>query len=300
MEKTYVINLKECQKRMKSMSENLGHYGISYDRWDATKGSDLTPEELREKTTYSCRNFFCNNGTIGCHLSHIRIWENIAIKYGCDRKKWFLILEDDAKINDKFVKNLKGVFNDLEAWEGNTRERFPEFIHLSCNMFCRNGKQITPHISTSFTVTTTRAYLISAAGACKLADKIRVVSYHVDVYMTLHQIFENTLAYYVTDNYVANGDDFVSTISSNTFPRLVPDIFNVITSMFGLGEYHIYYNGPIISFMQVINLNMMIFLFVVIIAFLISKGYTMYAIIYICIELMYYYVRLKINVKQEC
>lgn len=287
MENTFVINLKECKKRMNSLGKNLNEFGIRYERWDATKGSKMTAQEKRKNASYLCRNILCNNGTIGCHMSHLRLWKHISERYGCDKYIWFMILEDDAKIGADFVENLSGVFDDLRIWD-HDKNKYPEFIHLSCNGLCNIGFRITPHILSSSIVTTTRAYLISAAGACKLIDKIKVIQYHVDMYLTLQQLFDKSLAYYITANYVDNNDDFSSTISSNTFPRVLLDIINIFLYYTGLDEYHICFNSAIMSFPRVIDLNIMIIIFVVLIAVLLAKKQYLMASIYICIEVIYY------------
>lgn len=300
MENTFVINLKECKKRMTSLGKNLNDFGIQYERWDATKGSEMTPQEKRENTSYLCRNILCNNGTIGCHMSHLRLWDHISRRYGCDKYIWFMILEDDAKISADFVKNLHGVFSDLRDWD-HTKNRYPEFIHLSCNKLCHIGSNVTPHISSSSIVTTTRAYLISASGACKLIDKIKVIQYHVDMYLTLQQLIDKSLAYYITKNYVDNNDNFSSTISSNTFPRILLDIINLFLSSTGLDEYHICFNSAIMSFPKVLDLNIMIIIFIVLSAILFAKHYYMLACLYISMEISYYLIhRLKKKKTSSC
>lgn len=290
IENTFVINLKECKKRLASISKNLHEHGIDFERWDATKGSTLGRDEMIANTSPVCRNFLCNNGTIGCHISHMRLWKQISEKYGCEPERWFLVFEDDAKVDAAFMKNIAGVMSDLKMWKRDGEGApYPEFINLACNKICSIGTQVTPHIHTSYVVTTTRAYLISGTGACKLADKIRVVNYHVDVYLTIQQLLDNTLAYYGTKNYVGNNDALVSTISSNTFPRIVPDLLNVFLVWVEADEYHILYNSPVLSFVQVINVNVMVLLFIFVIAWLVAKGKTILACVYILAEICYYW-----------
>lgn len=289
MEKTYVINLAECRKRMAAVHENLGEFGINYVRWEAIKGSSLTAHEVEDNASFMCRNFLCNKGIIGCHLSHLRLWQEIASTYGCDAKKWFMVLEDDAKINNDFVTNLAGVFNDISRWEDvPIYYEYPEFVHLSCNLLCKVGARVTPYLSTTHAVTTTRAYLISAAGACKLAKKVSTIQYHVDIYLTINQLLNNTLRLYTTKNYVANNDAMQSTISYNTFPRILADILNILFTALDANEYHVLYTGSFLTFFQKISVNVLIIPTVIVIAVLIAKGKAFWAAAYIALELGYW------------
>jgi GR25 family glycosyltransferase involved in LPS biosynthesis len=279
IKEVFVINLKESTDRLDNFDHNMKNNNINYTVWNATRGSTLSPEIKQQYTSYLCRNYLCTDGMIGCHMSHMLLWKHIRDKY---KHGWFIIFEDDAYVLPEFKINLKGVFYDLEHW--NYNYRYPEMIHLSSDVY---GNKITPHIYKTYIIHTTRAYLISIDGIHKLIEQFKLINYHVDMTMTFYQIIYNNLAYYKTLNYVLANDNFNSTVSSNTFPKLFPDILNQILSVLNLpASYHIIYEASLIG-----NINIFILLFIIIIVILLSKKLYIHTAIYITIELLYYILR---------
>lgn len=299
----YVINLKECKKRMSRLDANLKGMGISYKRWDAIKGKDLSDEQIKRYTSLACRTVLCNNGVIGCHLSHLMLWRHIAgfeKKAEADqdsrrKRQWYLVLEDDAALRGGFLENLGAVFKEMDSW-GEGREggdaRFPEFIHLSCKLFCKM-KKVTDHLWYTPVYDTTRAYMVSDEGIAKLVKMFDKVGYHVDMMLTKKQIFEGTLAYYTTDNHVLNADGYLSTISSNTFPRILVDIVIGLIDLFGLdSSYHIVFTTPTFCLNRKYNCNATFVLFLMVVGLLIYYRLYLWAAVYILIEVIYYLVRM--------
>lgn len=295
---TFVINLKECKKRMAAIDRNLTDQNIRYTRWEAVKGKDMNIADIHENTSMVCRKFLCNNGIIGCFMSHKLLWKHIANKYGNDNFTWFLVLEDDAKLVNCFLDNLANVFHDMHDWPNDLM--YPEFIHLACNIFCNLGT-ITPHIFHSVVVNTTRAYLISAAGASKLVGIFRTINYHVDASLSINQIFHKNLGYYTTNNFVTNNDGQVSSISANSFPRILPDFLNLLlVKGMGFDAVNILFESPIASFEKTINVNIAVCIFILVIAVLVAKGLYIGASVYVIIEILYYIIAQNIKENNEC
>ena len=293
---TFVINLKECKKRLYNIDKNLGHFGIKYNVWIATKGSDLTESELNKHTSYICKNIICNNGIIGCHMSHLLLWKHIAKNHGNSPNKWFLILEDDAEIEPRFIENLQGVFKDISNW----KNALPEFVHLSCETFCKE-KKVSDYLFKSSLINTTRAYMLSAAGAYKLSQAFIKIHYHVDVMMSIKYNLFNIIEYYTTNNFVKANDNMQSTVSANSFPRLIPDIVTNILNALGVNEtFHIVYDSSIISIDRTVNINIMVFVFITIIGLLLADKMYLLAVVYVVIEVAYWVLIKSLYQKMPC
>lgn len=277
----FVINLDKCKQRLKSFDQNMKQYNIKYTRWDATYGKELSKDYIKQKTTTWC-NHVCNHGIIGCHLSHINLWKYIQQKYQNNNNKWFIIFEDDAHIKQNFIDNLEKVFHDLKHW--NYINRYPELIHLSSEVLY-NIYPITPNIFKSPLVNTTRGYMINIQGIKKLLNIFIKVNYHVDIMMSLNNLINNDIAYYTTKPLVINQDNNNSIITMNTIPRTFPDIFNIL---FGSqNSMRLVYDGPIFTIHRNISINILIFISIILIAFLLVKKLYIILALYIIIEILY-------------
>lgn len=294
---TFVINLKHCTNRLEAISTNLKENRIEFTVWDAVDGKKLTQDEIDENTTFICRKFLCNYGIVGCHLSHLYLWKHIVSKYGMDENKWFLILEDDAKLLPGFLENLTNIMNDLKHWKS-TKHSYPELIHLSCDE-CKNEQEVTPYLFTSKKFITTRGYMVSVKGAYKLSKILDIVKYHVDMALMYHQCRYNNLSYYISNNFVGSNDNRVSTIGGKTFPRLMPDILNKIIPLSD-NPYHVFYDGPVFSINMRFDVNIcIIVLLFILVVLLIIKLYLI-AFLYVLFEVLYYLISRSKQVKKKC
>lgn len=295
--KTYVINLKECKNRLQTIDGNLKQFGIKYQVWEATKGRDLSPSELESRTSYLCRNYLCNNGTIGCHMSHLLLWNSIAKEHGDSRDAWFLILEDDAHLQDGFNENITQVFDDMHYWPNS--HPFPELIHLSCNVLCKDTR-VTNSIFTSKFVNTTRGYMLSAKGATKLSSAFKKVNYHVDMMLAIKYNIFNSIAYYTSNNYVDSNDNLSSTIGAKSFPRLLPDIMSMLLQQVGTTSLHVVYDSPVISINRSLDINIVVILFAVVLGLLVAKRMYIAACVYVLVEVVYFLVVVRSSKSSTC
>jgi GR25 family glycosyltransferase involved in LPS biosynthesis len=287
---TFVINLAEATERMALIHADLVKNDIPYTRWNATRGSTLSPDDIKQNTSYICRNALCNNGMIGCYISHLRIWQHIASLYRHvqdPQRTWFMIMEDDAKILPGFHENLRKVFQELQSWPIH-QHAFPEVIHMSCNHGC-NMTSITPHIYTLQIFQTTRAYAISVTGATKLAHIMSTAQYHIDVMLTINNALRHKVAIYSTNSYVGNTDRFKSTISTYSFPH----IFNVLIIQpliqflqLENNNIHIIFQSPTFSVSRIIDVNITFFLFIFMLALLIRFKQYIWGLILLMIEMI--------------
>lgn len=126
--KIYVVNLDERKDRMNKMKGQLQRLGLDYVRFPAINGRDVFDSD----STFNRKRFFLENGRkivpgeIGCALSHMSIWKEVA-RSGA----YALILEDDANISDAIVRFIQ------------TEELYSKFDFLkidSCHLKKRQEK----------------------------------------------------------------------------------------------------------------------------------------------------------------
>ena len=282
---TFVINLTEATDRMRRKHADLEKNNIPYTRWNATRGAKLTTDELTHNTSFICRNFLCNNGVIGCYMSHLRLWQHIASSY--QDPQWFMILEDDATILPGFHDNLQKVFQEMQAWPSQYHA-YPEVIHLACMQGC-NIIEVTPHLYTVQMFQTARAYVISVSGATKLAQMMNTIHFHVDVMLSINNAITHKVAMYATKAYVGNMDNFQSTISHVTFPSIFRVfIVHPLLQLFNLEQnnIHIFFQSPFFSILRTIDVNITIIAFIIIIALLSHFQQYIWLILFIMIEMI--------------
>lgn len=286
IQEIYVINLKKCTNRMRKFDDNMRSLKLKYKRWDAVNGSAIKRDD--SNTTFLCRNYMCNNGVIGCYLSHITLWRHI-LNSNQNSQKWFMIFEDDARFTPKAIENLDGVFSDMKKWKSDNL--YPDMINLACVISEKIiYKKITNHIFQPFIVNGMTAYIVSIPGIKKLLPILdKPIPFHIDNLLTMHQLYNKNIGYYSTLNYVINTDDLQSTISGNSFPHVEIDILNNIMSIFHINpQIHVIYNS-IVCGNSIISFNPLTMLFVVIVGLLLSYDLYDIAVLYIFTEIIYWY-----------
>lgn len=268
----WVINLPECVNRLKNFNVNMNKLHLKYNVFQAIDGKKLSKHDIQLLTTYWCRYFICSNGIIGCYLSHYNLWKELLLKH-IKYNEWYLILEDDSILTEKFVNNIKKIFDDITNWNNN--ENTPEYINCA-NTISPKINKITSSLYKSTFVNGTSAYLINVNGLKKLVNNLNnSIQYHIDFTISIDNLLYNDLAYYITDNYVINNDQLISTVS-NTYPKLIPHIFNYIFYSLGLNNHlHIVYDSSLFVFHRSISINIFIICYIFIIAiglYLLSNG----------------------------
>jgi glycosyl transferase family 25 len=86
-----VISLESARERRTLIKEHLGALGIQYRLFDAVDGNKLDPD-YREQVN---PNKNMSPGTLGCYLSHIRVYEHII----ATETAVALVLEDDTVLS---------------------------------------------------------------------------------------------------------------------------------------------------------------------------------------------------------
>ena len=175
----YLINLDRSTERLRLFNECNGHvHGIT--RVSAVDGQTLDRAEL-VRTGYIEDDLKYGPGTLGCAMSHIRLWEVAAVE---DRS--ITIFEDDAVVSLQFETQAREILSalpddwDLIQWGYNLNPSFA-WIHLGVSKIrlnCYAGRDLGGFQSRQFRAAPVRllhsfgstAYSISAKGARAALD----------------------------------------------------------------------------------------------------------------------------------
>lgn len=269
----YVINLLHCKNRIAQFDKHMRSNGISYKIWDAIDGRHLSQSYIDSVSGLLCNKILCTRGLIGCHLSHLTLWQHILDTYSItyNTNQWFMIFEDDITTKPGFVTAIRAIIQDLDThnpvWHNN---KYPDFIHLGCALLCANPLlQVTDNLFKSTLVTGMTAYMVSLSGIKNILSYMQsTVKFHIDVVLTLHQLFHNRLSYYSTRNLISHDDNGISTNSINTYPKLPAIIVRYVSPM-----THAISNSTIFTIVKT-SFNIWILPYIIIvIALLVSKRY---------------------------
>jgi glycosyl transferase family 25 len=119
----HIINLKKSVDRLDNVKKVMNKYNLKFNIFDAIYGKELSQEEVNENTNIFCRTLLCNNGIIGCAMSHINLWNQLLEDKNNDT---YLILEDD--IHDIDIEQLNNLFNFI-----NETKFDYDYISLNCS-----------------------------------------------------------------------------------------------------------------------------------------------------------------------
>lgn len=209
--------------------------GLTWKRWRAIDGAK--DPIARERVHRACDTFLCSKGTVGCYLSHVTLWEHLLRTQDADQE-WFIVLEDDARLDDGFVGHIRAVLRDIKAWDLSKGPK-PQIVHLAAGSGMRTS-QVTENLwrGQPFFYTTL-AYMVSREGLrCLLQSMPRKAVYHVDFMISL-QILLGRIAYYCTSAHVHNADGMESTVSQGTVPRAPVVALNALVKT-GLLNSHLH------------------------------------------------------------
>lgn len=177
---TYVINMDSDIDRLEQFDTMMMSSNWNYSRYSAINGkkllsswSDITdPDEfnmlrdqlIMKKTFVSTLNFL-SNSEIGCLLSHISLWKEVANN---PEKNRIAIFEDDARTHiqgDTIYKLLSEFYNYLEI--NDIPE--PDMLYLGKSLDdCMSYEKVWGNVYKSKHPICLHAYIITKKGAQKL------------------------------------------------------------------------------------------------------------------------------------
>jgi len=165
----FVINLAHRLDRRQTMQEQLARVGLVPQFFPAIDGRALSREAvpaLREAGELS-------DGEVGCHLSHLGVWREIAAR-GVDCA---LVLEDDVLLSAALLPVLEQLTPE--------RLRDIDVVRLS-SLMRQVGKPLEP-LAGGFSLwlptkspSGLQGYVVTGRGACKLVDAFSVPRVAVD------------------------------------------------------------------------------------------------------------------------
>jgi glycosyl transferase, family 25 len=178
--RTFVINLDRDTERMDQMAQRLGVLQLPFERVPAVLGRSLSTDERAQLYDAKANRRHYHSplvdGEIGCYASHLRLWQRLAAEAASPAEPprsaaavappaVNLVLEDDVLL-DACVLDLADTLGrcasdwDMVKLMGRRREAKAEARPLSDHHTLLRYRR-PPSL--------TGAYLLSAAGASKLA-----------------------------------------------------------------------------------------------------------------------------------
>jgi len=181
---TYVINMDSDTHRLVEFTNMMSLSNWNFKRHPGINGkrllsswSNINDEneyetlrrQLAMKKKYVQGITWLSNSEIGCLLSHVSLWEEVATNPDKNR---IAIFEDDARTHldgNTAFKLLSGYYYHLEA--NNIPE--PDMLYLGKALDdCMNYQKVWDNVYTSTHPLCLHAYIITKAGAQKLLDMI--------------------------------------------------------------------------------------------------------------------------------
>lgn len=115
-----VLNLEHRTDRWQNFVDQADKIGLkNYNRFDATNGKKLVINKEQSKIFHIKEGFVGKRwpnlthnyyaGTLGCSLSHIRMWKEACM--GC---KDYIVFEDDVILDDQFVTKWNNIYSTIK------------------------------------------------------------------------------------------------------------------------------------------------------------------------------------------
>ena len=151
--KTFVINLERNPERLAFMREQLGKFGMEFERFNAVYGKTL-PAGERKCAFSAVRSFIASkkrlsDAEIGVAMSHLGCYRRMTE----ENAAMALVLEDDVRLYDNFPKTLERVarFIDpskpqlvvLSGYGVENAETLPETIRAERSVWCADAYVLT-------------------------------------------------------------------------------------------------------------------------------------------------------------
>ena len=173
----FVVSLARVVERRRAICDHLDQIGACYRLVDAVDGAALTAQEWRNVVD---GDIPFHPGTVGCYLTHIRIYEAMVT----EKIPVALVLEDDARLSKSFVPVLVAGLHSLDfdycfLDSDDENETIPVYFDRKDHI------QIAPGIQAhrlSAGPQTTHAYMITLEGARKRLGAAFPIRKAIDLY----------------------------------------------------------------------------------------------------------------------
>ena len=279
----YVINLKKSIDRLENVNKVMSKYNLKFNRFDAIYGKELSQEEVNKNANILCRTLLCNNGMIGCAMSHIQLWNNLLKDKNNDS---YLILEDD--IQDINIEEI----NNLIKFIKETKFEY-DYISLNCiSILCEN---LNKGIKVSDTLYLTNkiypfgmgAYIINESGAKKLVDMINKykITYHIDFSVSFKKyLSNNNFKHYNTNYNLIHLNNLIT--SKSTISNTNKSILLILLNKLKLYNVEWHLKVPYLTLFRKFEINLYFILLVILLILNIKKFKIKYLNYFIILELI--------------
>lgn len=179
--KCYIINLDRSKDRYKNIEPLIKKLQLPYQRFEAVDGSQLTKEYLDTIVDFKAYQKYMGhmprNGTIGCSLSHIRLWEEfLKTDY-----EYAFIFEDDVCFNPEQLKCvMEDVIKHHQLWDICSFELLHKGLPVSIKSLV-TGYRLSTYL---VEITHTGCYIISRKAARQLLERALPIQIPIDHYFT--------------------------------------------------------------------------------------------------------------------
>lgn len=177
----YIINLNRSKERYEYIKDSVKNLGLKVERIEAIDGSTLSVEEISEKVDLKSYKAFLGHlpklGTIGCSLSHIKVWQTFLES----NLEFAVIFEDDVSFDPNEVKTIiEDLTKNSKLWD----VAILEIHHTGCPLTIKtlvNNHHLAVYL---VAVTHTGAYVINRKAAKNLLEKVLPIKMPIDHYFT--------------------------------------------------------------------------------------------------------------------
>lgn len=182
----FYINLDRASDRRASAERQAARFGITMERIEAVKGSDLTPDDLKRYDRQGGKKYYTKEllpnecACIESHRKALRVFLKSGADYG-------VILEDDFELSPDFNEGIAWLTQQTKGWE-------------MCKLWSGYGKLYPLHrpINGKFNLVLPRkkcvslAYIYTARGAKRILECFKTYRFPFDSqlawYYTMHDI----------------------------------------------------------------------------------------------------------------
>lgn len=278
----YIINLKKNTDRIARMNILMKKYKLPYNRFEAIYGKNMGDDEIEKYVNPVCSKLLCNNGEIGCAMSHYTLWKQLC---NDDDNENYIIFEDDILEIKTELLNKVCTYIEKENF------RF-DIINLHCmGRHCQRSEIVkiddTLGLCHSPYPLGTLGYIISKRGARRLVNLIEKykITVAIDNLIAYYKIFTDDFLYFTTNpDIVGHNLDIPSTIQNNATNLTVG-----FASLFGK-TYARYLNAPAFVINRKYEISAYIVLMIILLLinyYFIKSSFLLY---YILVDLTIYFI----------
>lgn len=178
---SYIINLDSSTNRYNHIIKNVNPLGLKIERISAINGDSLSETELATKTDLKSYEQLLghlpNLGTIGCSLSHIKVWQTFL----ASNFAYAMIFEDDVSFDHtKLLTTIEQLLQNDKLWDIATFNVLHNGTPLTVKKLL-NNQRLVIYLTE---ITTSGAYIIDRKAAAKLLEKALPIKMPIDHYFT--------------------------------------------------------------------------------------------------------------------